>query len=294
MWIAPQATTTWSASTVSQPPPSARASDRAGAPPVVDDHLGARLRIRRGAGRPRARGVAQADMLLRGGRAPEAAHSGADAAARVAPDEVAAPSERVGAALHDEGVLAGAVLGHLRDVQLALDAAEVGIELIGVQLVQAEALAPHPEHRVRRAEARARVDHRGAADSLPERQDDRRIADGHHLARVAIEDRRHLARPGREVVGREVPALLEHHDVHAALGQLLRHDRATRAGPDDTDVALHGPLAGEPRAVLDARLDRRRGLAPVAVGIARRRTNAHGRPSRSRSSRPRATFASAS
>ena len=62
----------------------------------------------------------------------------------------------------------------------------------------------------------------------------------------------------------------------------------------DPTLAYDREATFEEAMRLHAWLDRRRGRAPVAIGVAGGRANAHGRPSRALTARPRATFASAS
>ncbi len=150
--------------------------DGAGAAIAHLDVRRPRARVRRRPGLPGERHVAHVRRLLGRRRAAEHAHARAHAAADVAVDEVARPAEGVGAALDDERVAAGQLGRHLGDVDDALDAAEVRVELVGRELLEAEAAAPHLEDRRRGAEAGAGVDRRGPADPAAERQDDRRVA----------------------------------------------------------------------------------------------------------------------
>ncbi len=261
--------------------------DRVHAPARELEPLGPAAHVRGRTGVPRAWNVGQAHVQLRRRRAPERANARADAARGVAEDEVARPAELFGASSDHERVVAREVFRHLRHVQLALDAAEVGIELVGAQSPEAEALAPALEDQVGRAKAGAGVDERRAGDALAERQQDRGVPNRGRLPRVAIELGRHLTRARAEVVGRPGRAALEHHNRHAALGQLFRHRRAACARADHANVGADRAVAGDGRAILDA-LDARLvgpGLpVDVAGGHARARrspspgSRVHGRP----------------
>jgi hypothetical protein len=88
--------------------------------------------------------------------------------------------------LDDQRVAPRKIGRHLAHAQLALDSAEVRVELLGGELLEPEALPPDLEHGQRCAEAGARVDQRRAADVRPERQQYRHVPSSRHLARVAI------------------------------------------------------------------------------------------------------------
>ena len=149
-------------------------------------------------------------MLLGPRGAAEDTHARADAAPRVAVEEVAGPAQGLGPAPHDSGVAPGELGRDLCHVESALDAAEVRLERRLGQRLQAEALAPQPEHRRRRAKAGAGVHERGAADGAAERQHDRRGSQRRRLAGVAVEAHGHVARAGGELVRLVPVALLEH------------------------------------------------------------------------------------
>jgi hypothetical protein len=125
--------------------------------------------------------------------------------------------------------------GHAEDL---LDALEERRHVIGREVDEAEVVAPLAQHAIGGAVARARVDGGGAADGAADGDVDRRVADRARLEEVAVQLRVHVGAAAVEVAAVEVFALLEHDDGEPGLGELLRHDRAARAGADDDDVAL--------------------------------------------------------
>jgi len=72
------------------------------------------------------------------------------------------------------------------DSEDALDAIEVGPELVGSELRQAEVTLPFAEHAIGRAVARATVDGRGATDGLAERDRNADVAERECAATAAI------------------------------------------------------------------------------------------------------------
>src|SRR5205085_6213920 len=99
--------------------------DRPQAAALNVEALSATLRVRRRACVPRARDIGQTHVQLARHRAAPVADAGADAAGRVTEDEVARPAQALGPAFDHERVVARHLLGHLRHVQLPLDAPEV-------------------------------------------------------------------------------------------------------------------------------------------------------------------------
>ncbi len=237
MSSAPQATTTIGARTVSPRAwtPTARPATHEHAAHL---HAGEHPR----AGGLGARQPARGGVLLGAGRAPEGAHARGPAARRVAPQEAAAEPERLGPALDQQRVAPGQRLGHLGHADDVLDVVEELVAQRGDAVVAGPAL----EDARGRAKAGAGVDERRAAHGAPERQDDRRRADGRELTGVAVQAQGHVARPrgeGAVVVAR---ALLEHDDVQAAAGELGRDRGAAGAGADHDRV---GRQLGHARAL---------------------------------------------
>src|SRR5205807_28276 len=105
------------------------------------------------AGLPRARHVRDADVQLRRRRTAPLTDAGADATTGVAEDVVARPAERVSAPLDDRGVAPGELRRDLCDVELALDAPEEWVEVVGRHPLEREALGPRIEHARGRAKA---------------------------------------------------------------------------------------------------------------------------------------------
>ena len=292
MWIAPAATTTCSQR---HPQPPAGAGARLHGPgraAAYLDALRARARIRGRARRPGLGHVGHAGVLLGPGRAAERAHARADAAAHVAVQEVARPAQGLHPAPDHRRVAPGEVGRHLHDVELALDAPEPRLHLGLGEPLEAELGAPPCEHGGRGAEARARVDQRGAAHRLAQRQQDRRAPERGDLAGVAVQPRGHLARARGERVGVLPAALLEQRHPHPALGQLLGRHRPAGTGADHAGVDLDRGVAVQLGAVDDPALRRVEGAGAVAVGGVAGRP--HQRASRARRARQRAVTASAS
>ena len=77
----------------------------------------------------------------------------------------------------------------------------------------------------------------GAADVAP-LEDDHRAIHGLAHSRLFEEARQHLLLALREIRGRPVRTLLEHHHRSAPGGDLRRGDRASGSGADHTDVGL--------------------------------------------------------
>ena len=275
------------------PPPRARGRARrrarARARPGVGD----------GAGVPGARHVGDADVLLRRGRAAERAHPRADAAARVAVDEVARPAERLGAAPDDVRVVARELGRHL--ATRSARARRGGRTGRAPRASSASSPNSLAQRSSTGAGVRKQVPEFTSVvppTALPERQHDRRRC--RRVATwpgVAVEPRGHLARPRGHVVGGQPLALLEHHDAHAALGELLGDRRAARAGADHAGVGAHDALAGIRAALdpLDGRDGRRssvpapsatRGGLRCAPRAARHRVGVVAQPAASRASSP--------
>ena len=194
VWIAPAATTTASAWTVSRPARGGGGLDRDGAPAAHDDPR------RPGAGHDdrarcaRGREVGVAGVLLGARGAAVGADAAPLAAARVAAQVAARPAQPLGAAADQRGVRAGELGRDLRDAQRRLDAVEARRERRGRELVQAVLGTPGGEHAVGGAEAGAGVDERRAAEAAAEREEDRRAPGGGDLPAVAVEAGEHVPR----------------------------------------------------------------------------------------------------
>jgi hypothetical protein len=231
-----------------QPPARRARLDGGRAVAAHQDPLHARARACERARGARGRQVRVAGVLLRSRRAAERAHAAALAPAGVAAQVAAGPAEPLRAPAGERGVGAGQRRRDLGDAERALDAVEDGGERLRRELVEAVFVAPALEHPVGRAEAGAGVHERRAADAAAERQHDRRAPERRDLPAVAVQPRQHVARAPGERVGGVPPALLEHDHAGAALGELLRHDRAAGAGADDDDVGAQrsGGVVEEP------------------------------------------------
>ena len=192
-----QATITCSHRTVSRPRPwYARPPPRPTAAHL--DPMRPHAGVGGGPGRPGPRDICDAHMLLGTRRAAERTHAGAHAAADVAIHEVARPAQRLHSPAHHRGVAPGQLGRNLRDVQLALHPAEVGVQSAAGPAAQPVPLGPALQHGVGRAKAGARVHQRGAAHRPARGQDDRRGADRGALACVPVQAAHHLARAGVE------------------------------------------------------------------------------------------------
>jgi len=181
------------------------------------------------AGGERARHVGDVHRLLRVLRAAEGAHAGAEAAALVAGDPRPRVAERRGAALEERAVAAVGLVGDGADVQLLLDALEVGAQVGSARAADAVALRPLVEHVVRGAVAGAGVDGRRAADAAAERDRDGRAAERAGQPAAPVEEVDHRARVPGEVLAGEEAAFLDQRHVAAARRELARHHRAARA-----------------------------------------------------------------
>ena len=147
----------------------------AGRAPVLDeDALRACVRVDRRARVLRARQVGQVHRQLRVRRAAERAHAAAAAAVDVAADRFAVQAELLHAAPEDARVLAEQLFGHRLHVLDALDAIEERLHRFGIYTGQAEIALPSLENSIGRAEARAGVDQRCAAEAHAHRHGDRR------------------------------------------------------------------------------------------------------------------------
>jgi hypothetical protein len=187
-------------------------------------------------GRDRPRQVADVHPALRVDRTPVGAGAALDAAARVAGDRAAAGADRRRARHRQPAVAAHPVGVERRHAQHLLGLGEVGVEL--GRPGDPEPPRPAVEHRLRGAEAGARVDHRGAADDLRHRDHDRGPARRDRQATFAEEAADCPQLFAGIAVAVVVAAGLEHQDVEPGLGQRRRGDRAAGAGADDHDIAF--------------------------------------------------------
>ena len=212
------------------------------------------------AGRRRPWQVADVHAALGIDPAAERAGAALDAVAGVTGDRPSRGPDRR-RSLHRQLAVATHPLGvQLGDPQELLGFGEVGIEI--ARPGDAVLIAPVVEHRGRRPEAGAGVDHRGAADHPRDGDRDRWVSFGDRQAGVAVEggDRVEVALGiGVAVV---VAAGLQDDYLEARLGEHRRGGCAARAGADDDDVAFLA-LAARRRVS-----ERPRGLWKRAVGEA--------------------------
>ena len=181
-------------------------------------------------GGDRAGHVGDVHRALRVEAAAERAGAAADAAARVARDRAAAGADRGGALHHELAVAPHPLDVDGRDLEHLLGLGVLGVE--ARRPVDAVLRGPAREDVLGRAEAGARVDHRGAADRSADRHRDHRpaLGDGQPVVAVEALDR------GQRVVGVahpvEVGPGLEHDHVEPGLGEHRGGDRAAGARPD--------------------------------------------------------------
>ena len=218
--------------------------DTGGATALEHDAIGPAARVEPRAGSGGRRQVGQMHRLLRIARAAEGALPAAVAAVDVAPDRLAVETERLDAPVEELGVAADDLPRHGADRDGPLDLVEVGRHRERVGAFDALLGLPGAQHPVGCAEAGARVDHRGAADALPEGQRDGRTPECQGRAAAAVEALHALHRRPVEVGLREIGALLEHDHAKAAACELVRHDGAASTRADDADVGrlLDRPL----------------------------------------------------
>ena len=210
--------------------------DAGGATALDHDAIGPAARVEPGAGGGGRGQVGQVHRLLGVARTPEGALAAPVAAVDVAEDRRAAKAERLDAAIEELGVPPDDLPGHGADRDGPLDLVEVGRHGARVGVLHALVGLPGTQHPVRRAEAGAGVDDRGAADTLAERQGDGGTPEGEGGAAAAVKTLHALHRRTVEIVLREVGALLEHEHAKTGACQLMRHDGAARTGADDACI----------------------------------------------------------
>ena len=253
VWIAPAATTTVSASTVSRPASTRTArSPRSAATPTARP---SRTRIRsarasgdhRRSGLERAREVDLADVLLGARRAAEGAHARAAAAAGVAAQVAARPAEPLGAAA-DRRPRCGrrAPAG----TSATPSASSTRSNTASVRPSIPCSSRQRASTRRRRPEARARVHERRAAGTAPEREHQRRPPDRDDLAAVAVQPRQRVARARRS-------------RPRAPRARPPRAPRR-RSPPSASSAAATAPPAPLPITHTSARRSPAADLAPVA------------------------------
>jgi hypothetical protein len=130
--------------------------------------------------------------------------------------------------------------------------------------VERRLAAPALEDALGRAPRHAAVDDGRAADRTAFLEQHRRIADGQRRAGVAVQRLHHARRLGGEVARGVVAALLEHHHVEPALGQLGGQGGAAGPGADDDDVTVERGRAVQLLADREPTRQRRGGIAPHA------------------------------
>ena len=136
------------------------------------------------------------------------------------------------------------------------------VEVLGP--VDAEAVAPVPEHLFWGAEAGPRVDHRRPADGAAHRNRYLRAPLGDRQASVAVERCDRVERLLRVVLAIEALAGLEHDHVESLLGQGRRGDSPAGPRADDHDVAFLAVARGLGIAERPARLRPRAVAEPAA------------------------------
>src|SRR5207249_5461124 len=199
--------------------------------------------------RTRGRQVGELHRLLRVARAAEGALAAAAAAGDVAVDGLAAEPEGAHTPVEDLGVPPDDLPRHGADADHALHLVEVGRHGRRVGVGDPVLAGPRAEHACRRAEAGAGVDHRRPAHALPERQRDRRAAEGHGRAAVSVEALYSLHGRAREVGLREVAALLEDDDTEPGARELVRRHGAARARAHHTRARDLRDVAAHPRVL---------------------------------------------
>src|SRR5438309_2359636 len=162
-------------------------------------------------------------------RTAESADTRAVTALRVAPDRTAAVSELTATAVHCLTVGPHDVVSDRADIQRRLDLIEKRVQLCSIE-------TPRFQHKARRAKTRAGVDQRRPTDPPPDRQRDRRHADGERQSIATIETSQALRRRAGEIATIKMLALLEDDDLEPRLGQLFGGHGTTSAAPHDNYV----------------------------------------------------------
>ncbi len=168
-------------------------------------------------------------------RTAELADAAADAAGRVARDEVALEPELFRSALEDQRIAARDLGADLLHVERFFHFGEERLHPLR-RPGRAEVALPLAQHAVGRAEADGAVDERAPAHRAAGGERDQDFAARDHHAPARIEMAEGPGRLAHQIGGRERAAFLEHGDLEAGPGQLGRDRRAARARADDRHV----------------------------------------------------------
>ena len=181
-------------------------------------------------------------MLLGARRAAEGADAAALAPARVAAQVAARPAEPLGAAADQRGVRAGQLGGTSATPSVRSTRVEHGRQRGGRE--RRRGRTPRCQRASTRSGVRKQVPELTSVVPPSPRPSGSTIG-GRPSVAIWPPSRysRAIMSRGRPVIvrGRMAPALLEHDDARAALGELLRDDGAAGAGADDADVGAQRP-----------------------------------------------------
>jgi hypothetical protein len=201
-----------------------------------------------------ARDLGHVHRLLGAGRAAEGAVVEADAALHVARVVLDRPAEAARALEEEMAVAPERVLVVRLDVQDAFGLLEVRLHALRPEPLEPEHPLPVEQDSLRRAPAHAAVDDGRAADAAPLGEEDRRPAEDHGRAGVAVEPPDHGPRIGGEGLGAVELPLLEHQDIEPRVAEPRRRRRPARPRADDDGVGDEHLIARERRAVGDVRV----------------------------------------